>query len=85
MCLTLESLGFLLETNVQTDCTGTFRYIALKDHYIISENPITKELEVNNLQAYEWESLSMKHLKGIFHGEPIAIVQNEQQAYEKSA
>ncbi|MFD2965684.1 MULTISPECIES: hypothetical protein [Olivibacter] len=77
MCLTLESLGFLLETDVQTDCTGTFRYIALENDHIISENPITKELEVNNLQVYEWESLSLKHLKGIFHGEPLAVLQEE--------
>lgn len=73
MCLTLESLGSLLRTNVQTDCTGTFRYITLKDDHIISENPITKELEVNNLQVYEWESLSIKHLKGMFHGEPLEV------------
>ncbi|MFC6099439.1 hypothetical protein [Olivibacter domesticus] len=73
MCLTLESLGALLEADVQADCTGTFRYITLKDDYIISENLVTKELEVNDLHIYEWESLSMKHLKGMFHGEPLKI------------
>lgn len=75
MYLTLEFLSSLLETDVRTDDLKSYRYIPLKDDHILLEDPLTRKLQISNLQTRATELLSIKHLKGIFHGEPLRIPQ----------
>lgn len=69
MELTLLTLSKMLKIDVRCDNIGEVPYLKLNDKYIITEQYLTKELEINNLETYEWQLLSNENITDylIFH------------------
>ncbi|WP_240768464.1 hypothetical protein [Olivibacter sp. XZL3] len=65
MPLTLKSLSKLLRIPIKT--IGEFDYLPLNDKYVITEHYFNKELEINNLENYQWQTLSSEGLTDILN------------------
>jgi hypothetical protein len=62
MELTLLTLSKLLKMEIMRDKVIGAPYLKLNDKYIITEHFVTKELEINNLETYEWQTLSNENI-----------------------
>lgn len=62
MDLTLPTLGKLLKIEIQYDNIGEVPYLRLNEKYIITEHYLTKEIEINDLESYEWQTLSNENI-----------------------
>ncbi|MFC0318275.1 MULTISPECIES: hypothetical protein [Olivibacter] len=74
MPLSLESLGKLLKAEIHT--IGDISLIPLNEHYILTENPINKEVELDNLETYESISLSTYDITDILDFKSIHLLKN---------
>lgn len=62
MELTLPTLSKLLKIKIQYDNIGEVPYLRLNEKYIITEHYLTKEIEINDLESYEWQTLSNENI-----------------------
>lgn len=70
MKLTLLTLSKILKINIQHDNTGKVPYLKLNEKHIITEHHATKELEINDLESYEWQPLSSENITDYFTFQP---------------
>lgn len=71
MEISLNYLSNLLKIDLKTDNIGEVPYLKLNDKYVITENFLTKELELNNLENYEWHCLSFDEIRNILKLQPL--------------
>uniref|UniRef100_F4CCB0 Uncharacterized protein n=1 Tax=Sphingobacterium sp. (strain 21) TaxID=743722 RepID=F4CCB0_SPHS2 len=74
MPLSLESLGKLLKTEILT--IGDVSLIQLNERYVLTENPVNKEVELNNLETYASTSLSTYDITDILDFKSIHLLKN---------
>lgn len=67
MEINLYNLSNLLKIDLKTDNIGEVPYLKLNDKYVITEHFLTKELELNNLEDYEWHYLSLDEITNILN------------------
>lgn len=65
MKMSLLSLSKLLKIRIAYDNVRMLPYLKISKKYIITEHFITKELELNNLDTYEWHKLTPAELSDI--------------------
>lgn len=58
MKLTLYLLSKLLKIEIKDDNIGEVPYLKLSDKYMLTEHFATKDIEINNLETYEWKTLT---------------------------
>ncbi|MDM8176439.1 MULTISPECIES: hypothetical protein [Olivibacter] len=74
MPLSLESLGKLLKAEILT--IGDVSLIQLNERYVLTENPVNKEVELNNLETYASTSLSTYDITDILDFKSIHLLKN---------
>ncbi|MCL4638528.1 MAG: hypothetical protein M5Z89_06010 [Olivibacter sp.] len=74
MPLSLESLGKLLKAEILT--IGDISLIQLNERYVLTENPVNKEVELNNLETYASTSLSTYDITDILDFKSIHLLKN---------
>ncbi|MDM8172981.1 MULTISPECIES: hypothetical protein [Olivibacter] len=62
MCNNLQTLSILLNIEIQNNNIGNVPYIPLGDRYIVTEDYLTKELELNDLHLYQWTVKSLSEI-----------------------
>lgn len=77
MSLNLESLGKLLKAEIYK--IGDIRFIQLNDDYILTENPMNKEVELNDLQNYTSVSLSSDKITDILDFKSTQLLKDQHQ------
>ncbi|MCL4638988.1 MAG: hypothetical protein M5Z89_08360 [Olivibacter sp.] len=58
----LQTLSILLNIEIQNNNIGNVPYIPLGDRYIVTEDYLTKELELNDLHLYQWTVKSLSEI-----------------------
>lgn len=71
MEINLNCLSNLLKIELKTDNIGEIPYLKLNEKYVITEHFLTKELELNNLENYEWHCLSFDEISNILNFQPL--------------
>lgn len=74
MPLSLESFGKLLKAEILT--IGDVNLIQLNERYVLTENPVNKEVELNNLETYVSTSLSTYDITDILDFKSIHLLKN---------
>lgn len=77
MKMSLASLSKLLKIRVTYDNVRTMPYLRINKKYIVTEHFFTKELELNNLDTYEWHNLSAAELSDILTFQSTFYLQKE--------
>jgi hypothetical protein len=77
MKMSLVSLSKLLKIRIAYDNVRTMPYLRINKKYIVTEHFFTKELELNNLDTYEWHKLSTAELSDILTFQSTFYLQKE--------
>ena len=77
MPLSLKSLSYLLNTEISA--IGDVNFIQSNDRYILTEDPLTKDVELNNLETYSSRSLSAFDITDILDFKSIELLKNYNQ------
>lgn len=77
MKMSLVSLSKLLKIRITYDNVRVMPYLRINKRYIITEHFLTKELELNNLDTYEWHTLSAAELSDILTFQSTFHLQKE--------
>jgi|GEM_PF-1515401 len=75
MKLSLTSIARLLGQEIFKK--GDIRYIQLRGMYVITENPFTKDIELNSLETYQSHLLSLHDLTDILEFKFVEIMKEK--------
>lgn len=76
MKIRLLSLAKLLNASIHQK--GDIRYIQINEVYVITEHPLTKEIELNSLETYDSQLLTSHHLAAMLEFKFVQIMKANQ-------
>ncbi|WP_134090054.1 hypothetical protein [Olivibacter sp. XZL3] len=76
MKIRLLSLAKLLNASIHQK--GDIRYIQINDVYVITENPLTKEIELNSLETYDSQPLTSHNVADMLELKFVQIMKAKQ-------